>query len=175
LLLADIAGEIETNFRGTGLDFYRIRPYEATDGARMVDWKSTAHTSNLQVREFSRERQRTVEIYLDRRVPPGGNDWFEGTRFESAVERCALLAWHLAERDIDLWLRSQGFSCAVPDVGEVYDVLRFLALVQPIIAPPVMENTSDRPAEPPLDATSVRIVFSARPAEFESEGWIAGG
>ncbi|MGD1069050.1 MAG: DUF58 domain-containing protein [Bryobacteraceae bacterium] len=162
LLLEDIAGEVETNFRGTGLDFYRIRPYETTDSARIVDWKSTAHTGNLQVREFSQERQRTVEIYLDRRVAPGGNDWFEG-----AVERCAFLAWHLSERDIELWFRSQRFSCAIPDGGEVYDVLKYLALVEPV------GYFADQPAEAPLDASSVRIVFSAQPGEFEAEGWMA--
>ena len=163
VLLEELVGEIETNFRGAGLDFYRIRPYETTDSARIVDWKSTAHTGNLQVREFSRERQRAVELYLDRRVAPGGHEWFEG-----AVERCAFLAWHLAERDIELWFRSQRFSCAIPDGGEVYDVLKYLALVEP------MGYFADRPGEAPVDATSVRIVFSAQPGEFEAEGWIAG-
>ncbi len=162
LLLEDIAGEIETHLRGAGLDFYRIRPYETTDSARMVDWKSTAHTGNLQVREFAREQQRRVEIYLDRRIVPGQNDWFE-----SAVERCAFLTWHLGEREIDLWFRSQRFSCAIPDEGDVYDVLKYLALVEPVIG-----QIADQPVEPPLDASSVRIVFSAQPNEFENEGWI---
>src|ERR1017187_3704511 len=33
-LLADLAGEIETHYRGLGRDFYRIRPYEAFESAR---------------------------------------------------------------------------------------------------------------------------------------------
>jgi uncharacterized protein (DUF58 family) len=163
LLLEDIAGEIETHLRGAGLDFYRIRPYETTDSARLVDWKSTAHTGNLQVREFSRDQQPTVEIYLDRRIPPGQSEWFE-----RAVEQCAFLAWHLTQREIAVWFRSQRFSCAISDEGEVYDVLKYLALVEP-----VMGQTSDRAAEPPLDALSVRIAFSAQPEEFENEGWIS--
>jgi uncharacterized protein (DUF58 family) len=163
LLLEAIAGEIESNLRGTGLDFYRIRPYETTDSARLVDWKSTAHTGNLQVREFSREQQPTVEIYLDRRIPPGQNEWFE-----SAVERCAFLAWHLGEREIAVWFRSQRFSCAIPDEGEVYDVLKYLALVEPVIG-----EIAEQAAEPALDASSVRIVFSTQPDEFENQGWIS--
>lgn len=39
-------------------DSYRIRPYEATDNARLVDWKTTAHTGSLQVREFSQKLHR---------------------------------------------------------------------------------------------------------------------
>ena len=42
--------------RGDGRDFYRIRPYEAHDSARHVDWKSSAHTGGLQVREFTRDQ-----------------------------------------------------------------------------------------------------------------------
>ena len=42
-LLLGIAGEIETYYRGLGRDFYRIRPYEALESARHVDWKATAH------------------------------------------------------------------------------------------------------------------------------------
>src|SRR6185312_14345987 len=41
-LLAGIAGEIETHYRGLGRDFYRIRPYEAFESARHVDGKASA-------------------------------------------------------------------------------------------------------------------------------------
>jgi uncharacterized protein (DUF58 family) len=163
LLLDDVAGEVETHYRGNGLDFYRIRPYETTDSARLVDWKSTAHTGALQVREFSRERQRTVEIYLDRRIEAGKSAWFE-----RAVEQCAFLVWHLADREIEVWLRSQRFSCAVPQDGEVYELLRFLAMVEPMRG-----NISTPPGEFPLDPMSVRIALSAQPGDFEDSGWLS--
>ena len=70
-LLAGLAGEIETHYRGLGRDFYRIRPYEAFESARHVDWKATAHTGDLQVREFAREQEQTVELYLDLETPEG--------------------------------------------------------------------------------------------------------
>src|SRR5204863_404821 len=40
-LLAGIAGEIETHYRGLGRDFYRIRPYETFESARHVDWEAS--------------------------------------------------------------------------------------------------------------------------------------
>jgi len=147
---AEIAGEIETNARGAGQDFHRIRPYETTDGARMVDWKSTAHSGSLQVREFSRERQRAVEVFFDRMIQPG-----EAPGFEPAVERCAFLVWELSGRDVEILFRSQQFDMAVPEEGEVYGILRFLALTEPIVGEP-SENAWE-----PDDPMNVRIVISA--------------
>lgn len=127
-LLDSIAGELETHVRGDGHDFYRIRPYEPQDSARHVDWKSTAHAGALQVREFTRDQQGVVEILFDRRIEPG-----QQQRFEELVENCAFVVWGLAEREARVWFRSQRFALALPEEGDVYDLLRFLALVEPMI------------------------------------------
>jgi uncharacterized protein (DUF58 family) len=161
-LLEQIVGEVETCMRGAGLDFYRIRPYETTDNARLVDWKTTAHTGTLQVREFSQDQQRVVEIYLDRRIQPGRNGWFE-----TAIEQCAFIVWHLAERDTEIWFRSQRCSLAIPDDGEVYAILRFLALTEPMVS----LTQDSEPVESPLDPSSTRLAFSDQPLEFEKAGW----
>src|SRR5216683_6255627 len=50
-----ITGEFETFARGRGDDLYLIREYMPEDSARHVDWKATAKTGSLKVREFSRE------------------------------------------------------------------------------------------------------------------------
>jgi len=158
-LVEDVVGEFATQQRGAGLDFYRIRAYETTDSARLVDWKSTAHTGDLQVREFSRDEMHTVEIYLDRRVPVGGTVWFE-----AAVEQCAYLVWEFTEREVAVTLRSQK-----TEQGEVYSALRFLALVQPIVSTPSEEEA----VEAPYDPSSVHFVFSSAPRAFEDAGWRA--
>ena len=54
-LLGEISGDLEAHFRGRGHEFYRIRAYEPFESARYVDWKATAHTGDLQVREFARD------------------------------------------------------------------------------------------------------------------------
>jgi uncharacterized protein (DUF58 family) len=163
-LLASISGEIESHFRGDGRDFYRIRPYESQDSARHVDWKSSAHTGGLQVREFTRDRQRTVEIFFDRRIAPGQQE-----RFEELVENCAFLVWCLAERDVSLLVRSQRFSLALPEEGEVYDLLKFLALVEPLVLLKKGEQIGI-----PVDASNLKIVFSAladAEQDVEASGW----
>ncbi|MCU1232634.1 MAG: hypothetical protein JWP63_601, partial [Candidatus Solibacter sp.] len=64
-LLAGLSGEMESHYRGLGRDFYRIRPYEAFESSRHVDWKASAHVGSLQIREFAREEEQIVEIFLD--------------------------------------------------------------------------------------------------------------
>lgn len=157
-LLASIRGDIEVHQRGRGHDFYRIRPYEALESARLVDWKATAHTGSLQVREFLREEERLPEIFLDLDVPPSQRAWFE-----QAVDCCAFLAWRVAERGNRLWLRSQEFDISMPETGDVYAVLKLLALAACAPGKPLLS-----PAEP----DSYRIVFSARPERRLAEaGW----
>jgi uncharacterized protein (DUF58 family) len=163
-LLDSISGEIASPARGDGRDFHRIRPYEAHDSARHVDWKSSAHTGGLQVREFSRDRQRIVEIFFDRRIAPG-----QQQQFEELVENCAFLAWELwerAERDARLWVRSQRFALALPEEGEIYDLLKFLALVEPMVL--LGPGEPDRSDEDPVDAANLQIVFRVADAAWES-------
>lgn len=148
-LLDSIAGEVEIGRRGDGRDFYRIRPYEPQESARHVDWKSTAHAGGLQVREFTRDEPGVVEIVFHPRVKPG----VLRQRFEELVEDCAFVVWGLADRDVRVWFRSGEFAVAAPEEGEVYDVLRFLAEVQPVIAADG-DQAEVVPEEPTL-----RVVF----------------
>ncbi len=155
-LLTGIIGDIESNARGTGTDFYRIRPYEVLESARHVDWKSTAHTGDLQVREYARDEQRTVEIYLDR-AGAAPAEWFE-----KAVECCAFLVWELARQNLTVALFSQGFRARFPEEDEVYTMLRFLAFA---------EQINNRRILPSGDQASFRILFSAAPEDLLADGW----
>ena len=157
-LLVGISGEIETHYRGLGRDFYRIRPYEMFESARHVDWKASAHVGSLQVREFAREQEQTVEMFLDRDVPNELDAWFE-----RSIDCCAFLAWSLSNRGAAIHFRSNGFEFRQPEDGDIYSILKYLALVYP--------QTGNAP-EPPLDSTSYKIVFTASPQRFLDAGWM---
>jgi uncharacterized protein (DUF58 family) len=156
-LLAGITGEIETHYRGLGRDFYRIRPYEAFESARHVDWKASARTGAIQVREFAREQERIVEIYLDRNIPPDLDPWFE-----HSVNCCAFLAWRLSSVGASIHFRSGGFQFRQPEDGDIYTILKYLALVYP---------QRGNMLEAPLDETSYKIVFTPSPSRFLNAGW----
>lgn len=157
-LLAEVRGELETQSRGRGQDFYRIRPYEPFESARHVDWKATAHTGELQVREFAREQERLLEICLDLDVPAGHESWFE-----KAVECCAFLVWRLSERAARIRFRTQLYEILLPEMGDACEVLRHLALVHPLRA---------RAPEPRNGEECSQVLFSLRPeAELRERGW----
>ena len=156
-LLAGVAGEIETHYRGLGKDFYRIRPYEAFESARHVDWRATAHIGSLQIREFAREQEQTIEMFLDRDVPMEMNAWFE-----SAVDCCAFLAWDLCSRGTAILFRSQGLDLRQPQEADIYTILKYLALVSP--------QRAGLP-EGPLEDSSYKMVFTPFPDRFREAGW----
>ena len=148
--VSDIAGGIGVPLRGSGGDFYRIRPHQTGDGARHVDWKSSAHTGTLMVREFAAEDRGKAEIWLERSVPAG-----QRADFEKTVSQCAYLAWTLARHDVPFRLRSDGFFCRVPEEGPVFIALRYLALVEPLPGAPA---AAPEAAE---DASAAWVVFRA--------------
>ncbi len=60
------AGAWASLFRGTGVEPDGVRPYQAGDGIRAVDWRVTARRGQLHVREFVEERGLDVLVILDR-------------------------------------------------------------------------------------------------------------
>jgi uncharacterized protein (DUF58 family) len=156
-LLASVSGEMEALQRGRGHDFYRIRPYEAFESARHVDWRATAHTGNLQVREFAREQDHRVLIYFDLDTPPASEAWFE-----SAVDCAAFLAFRLAERGAHVRFQTQDFDVAAPGDADIYTILKYLALVSP---------RRGKPPAAPDDPASFHLVFSANVERMQSLGW----
>jgi len=139
-----------------GRDFYRIRPYESGDSARHVDWKISAHTGVPHVREFTRDEQGTIEIFLDRRTEAGNSQAFENT-----VERCAFLVSNLGTGDSNVLFSSQGFTHFAEEESEFYVILKYLALVEPLIA-----VTSGVGTESLFRTSRIQIVFSSRPDDF---------
>jgi uncharacterized protein (DUF58 family) len=140
-LLSEAEGGLLALSRGGGHDFHRIRSWEASDSARHVDWKTTARTGSLHVREYTREDHNAVEIAFDRRAQPGAAE-----RFERAVERCAWLAWSLNERGLDIVFRSQGATIDLLASGEAWELLAWLAMVESLPShSPVLDLTSSTP------------------------------
>lgn len=142
-----LSGELESFYRGRGHDLYSIRDYQLTDSARFVDWKASAKTADLKVREFTREDERRVMLVLDPYLTGhddeaasssrGGTPGSMEEKFERAVELCACLAWHFYEIDSVMEFRTGDLVTPMAPAGEIiYDVLRHLALVEPGPAEP---------------------------------------
>jgi uncharacterized protein (DUF58 family) len=131
------------------------------DGARFIDWKSSARAQNLMVREHTRVDEQRVEVIFDRTLPAGAD---AGARFETAVSLCASLLWKLHWMKAEVRFVSDDFEVTVqPGSSAVYRVLGYLAVVQAASA------RDARPwAESALAAIgrtqAFQVVFTSAPA-----------
>lgn len=130
-LFSNIIGQFETFLRGGGDDFYRLREYMPGDSARHLDWKATAKTGELKVREFSREDNRKLRIVFDNPDP----SVLSAKKYEDAVARVAALAWHFGSQNIQMSYLSQDY-CGV----DLHAFLSFLATVEPSRSKSILEN-----------------------------------
>jgi uncharacterized protein (DUF58 family) len=133
-----LSGEMSSYFRGRGHELHSLRGYQPNDSARFVDWKVTAKTGRVMVREFAREDERRVMLVLDPFVGPPRDELGalaeeeHADRFERAVSMAACIAWHFHEINSVMQFRTDRFSTPMTSANEIiYDTLRELALVQP--------------------------------------------
>lgn len=147
-ILPSIDGALESLMKGRGQDLYALRGYVPTDSARHVHWKASARFGALMVREFSREDDFRVLLVLDPRRDAAETGSSQ-ERFERAVNLCAALAWHFYERNTRFEFRSAGIDLPLrPAEENIFEVLRFLATVQPVPYDPEHALIQDLAAAP---------------------------
>lgn len=123
-ILPLMRGEWESFVRGRGSDLYRIREYLPEDSARHVDWKATAKSGSLKVREFAREDERKLCIAFDN--PEAGV--ISEAAYEKAVDLAASLAWHFSTEEAEVSYIIPGR----PRSRDLHEFLAWLAVVEPV-------------------------------------------
>jgi uncharacterized protein (DUF58 family) len=157
-ILPLVRGEWESFVRGRGSDLYRIREYMPEDSARHVDWKATAKSGSLKVREFSREDERKLCIVFDN--PAAG--LISAPAYERAVNLAASLAWHFSSQHAEV-------SFVVPGQGrfsDLYEFLARLAVIEPCGETQALagKQTADVFAQMNLGSIGeYKIILTARP------------
>ncbi len=144
------AGKIVAPKKGLGQDLLSMRDYQPMDDLRRVDWKATARTRRLIIREFSAEDEQRVTVVFDSRLigesaekPLSLREKIEAEqtgkaasiiskRFEKGVSQAASLLAHFTEEQSEIRLIIDG------DIGEfgfdkehLNENLKRLALVEP--------------------------------------------
>lgn len=59
------AGEYQSAFKGQGLEFDEVRPYQYGDDIRTIDWNVTAKTGQVYIKQFREEREQTLFVLFD--------------------------------------------------------------------------------------------------------------
>jgi len=89
---SSLAGNYSSPFKGRGVNFDEVRPYQPGDDIRNIDWNVTARTDKVHTKVFKEERERPVFIIVDL-----SSSMIFGTRHclksVTAVKAAALFAW----------------------------------------------------------------------------------
>jgi uncharacterized protein (DUF58 family) len=92
LVNSSFAGEYHAVFKGRGMEFDEVRPYQPGDEVRTIDWNVTARTGDLFVKRYVEERELTVMLLVD---ASASGQFGTSNRFkrEIAAELAAVLAF----------------------------------------------------------------------------------
>lgn len=131
-LLPMYAGRNPSSRRGVGHDLFSMRDYQPQDDLRHIDWKATARSRRLTVREFTSEDERRITIVLDTRLPSAPDDEMKG-RFERGVVQAASLLNHFIDEraEVRLVLGDEAGPFG-SGMDQLYRCLKRLALVNPV-------------------------------------------
>ena len=91
-ITASFAGDYQSAFKGRGMEFEEVRPYQPGDEIRFIDWNVTARSSEPWIKLFREERELTMFLMVD--LSASGGFTISGkSRNERAAELCAMLAF----------------------------------------------------------------------------------
>jgi uncharacterized protein (DUF58 family) len=178
-LLPMNAGRLASLRRGAGHDLHSLRDYQPQDDLRYIDWKATARSQHLTVREFTAEDERRITIALDTRMTGDADEKDFAARFERGVTLVASLLAHFIDERAEVRL-VLGEETGRYGVGteHLHRCLRRLALVIPRPASAGVEAASEATAwkeavPPPVssDGNYVILLTTATPGSIPSNVW----
>ncbi|MEZ4702850.1 MAG: DUF58 domain-containing protein [Rhodothermales bacterium] len=127
-LVEDVfGGEYHSAFKGQGMEFAEVRPYQFGDDIRSIDWNVTARTGEPYIKKFEEEREQTLMLLVD---VSGSEDF--GTRYkfkrEIAAEISAIVAFSAIRNNdkVGLILFSDEVELFVPPKKGRRHVLRMI-------------------------------------------------
>jgi len=131
-LLPAYAGRMASIRRGVGQDLFSLRDYQPQDDLRHIDWKATARSRHLTVREFTAEDERRITIVFDTRDLSDSDGENFLPRFETGVVQAASLLKHFIDERAEVRLMlGEDLGRYGSGLKHLYECLRRLALVNP--------------------------------------------
>ena len=91
------AMKYKEQFQASGIEFSDLRQYQTSDDASRIDWKNSAATEELYVKEYEEEKDLDVFIILD-----ASDSMMFGTADKLKSEYAAIVAAALAYASIDM-------------------------------------------------------------------------
>lgn len=118
-------GEYHSAFKGRGIEFAEVRPYQVGDDIRNIDWNVSARMDDTYVKVYEEEREQTVMLMVD--VSGSENFGSQGKlKRDVAAEVCAVIAFSAVRNNdkVGLLLFSDEVELFVPPKKGRRHVLR---------------------------------------------------
>lgn len=157
---AVLAGQYHSAFKGRGVEFEEVRPYQFGDDVRAIDWNVTARSDQPYVKLFREERDLTIRLLIDVSASQSFGTR-EQLKRELAAELGALLAFAAIRNNdsVGLLLFTDEVERVVPPRKGMRHVLRLVREL--LLRQPAGRGTSIRKVLEHLNRTARRrsVVF----------------
>jgi len=131
-----LGGQYHSAFKGRGIEFEEVRPYQVGDDVRTIDWNVTARCGLPFVKQFREERELTVTLLVDLSASQGLGTHHQ-TKRELITELGATLAFSAIKNNdkVGLQMFTDNIEKVIPagkGSRHVLRVIRELLYCEPI-------------------------------------------
>lgn len=165
-----LTGQWNSAFKGRGIEFEEVRPYEFGDDVRAIDWNVTARMGRPFIKLFREEREMAVMLLVDMSASQSlGTHW--QTKRELVTELSATLAFSAIKGNdkVGLTLFTDEIEKHLPPRKGTRHVLRIIREL--LYCDPMGQGTSLRKALEHLNRTSARRTVVFLVSDFQDSGY----
>lgn len=130
LLNGALVGDSRSAIKGTGFEFDQIRDYGFGDDIRFIDWKASARSNKLLIKQYREERSRTIFLVVDvsRSSIFGSGIMSKQSRIAELASVLALVAQH-GKDQVGLLLFSDGVQAYIPPGSHLHHIHRIIETI----------------------------------------------
>lgn len=165
-----LAGQWNSAFKGRGIEFEEVRPYQIGDDVRAIDWNVTARMGRPFIKLFREEREMAVMLLVDLSASQSlGTHW--QTKRELVTELSATLAFSAIKGNdkVGLTLFTDEIEKFVPARKGTRHVLRIIREL--LYCDPIGNGTSLQKVLQHLNRTASRRTVVFLISDFQDTGY----
>ncbi len=132
---SQMQGDFHSIFKGSGLEFDDVRPYQYGDDIRAIDWHVSAKGHGTFVKTFKEEKEQTIFFILD--VSASQSIGTPGkTKFDISMEICGVLALSGAKESSQVGMicfsdEREKFVKPKKGISQAYEIVSHLQNLKP--------------------------------------------
>lgn len=132
---SQMQGDFHSIFKGSGLEFDDVRPYQYGDDIRTIDWNVSAKGHGTFVKTFREEKEQTIFFIVD--VSASQEIGTPGkTKYDIATEVCGVLALSAVKESSQVGLicysdEREKYIRPKKGMGQAYEVISNLVRLKP--------------------------------------------